>query len=232
MDKARSLRETLDGRNAVVFDFDNIIVDSEPYHFEAYSRVFSKRGHKLERDEYWLEWTSRGGGAEGEIKRHGLEMDPREIRREKDPIYSQFCRSGAVAPFPEAIEVIELLSDNGYILAIASGSYERDIRGILSTHGIEDRFRAVVGKDEITNSKPHPETYLRAAENIGLDPRECLAVEDAEKGIESGRAAGMKVIVIETPITRSFDLRGADLKLENMAEFSRLLREILPKEQS
>jgi HAD superfamily hydrolase (TIGR01509 family) len=217
------LKRILADTRAVIFDFDNIIVDSEPCHYKAYATVFARKGHDLDREEYWREWTSRGGGAEGEITRYGLDLDPAEIRREKDPIYAEFCRNGTVRPFPQASSIIKAFKDAGYILAIASGSYEGDIRAILSAHGIEGDFSAVVGKDKIEQIKPHPETYLTAAAKIDVPPRYCLAIEDAEKGIRSAKDAGMRVIVIETSITRGLPLDGADLKLPDLSAFASLL---------
>ena len=229
MDKSGILKSILAETGAVVFDFDNIIVDSEPYHYAAYAEVFGRRGHEIDREEYWLEWTSRGGGAEGEIARYGLDLDPDDIRADKDPLYAEYCRNGTVRPFPAALEIIGQLREAGYILAIASGSYEGDIRAILSAHGIEHLFSAVVGKDRIARTKPHPETFLRACESIGVAPNRCLAIEDAEKGIRSAKGAGMRVIVIETPLTRNLPLEGADLKLTDLDEFKSLIAEVLPR---
>jgi beta-phosphoglucomutase len=220
-----ALRRLIDSSSAVIFDFDNVIVDSEPYHFEAYSRVFAKAGHTLDRAEYWLEWTSKGGGAESEIRRYDLPLDPAAVRAEKDPIYSSFCRSGVIRPFAEAEEVIDAFERAGLALAIASGSYERDIRAILRANGLEGRFRVIVGKDAIARTKPHPETYLVAAGKLGTPPERCLAIEDAEKGVTSAKDAGMRVILIETEITRSLNLRGADLALSSLGELRDLLRD-------
>lgn len=231
MEKLDALRTILAGTDTVIFDFDNIIVDSEPYHYAAYATVFARRGHEIDRDEYWREWTSRGGGAEGEIARYGLDLDANEIRREKDPIYAEYCRNGTVRPFPPALEIVRMFKRAGYALAIASGSYERDIRAILAAHDIESAFDAVVGKDRIARIKPHPETYLTAAERIGAAPERCLAIEDADKGIRSAKGAGMSVIVIETPITRGLPLDGADLRLTGLGELAALLRSALPADE-
>lgn len=226
MDKSDILGRLLAGKMAIVFDFDNVLVDSEPFHFEAYDIVFSKRGHALDRDEYWLEWTSRGGGAEGEIARHGLPMDPDEIRREKDPIYSEFCRT-SIQMFPAAAEIVATLAGAGYTLAIASGSYERDIRTILAANRVEHLFSAVVGKDGINRTKPDPETYAEAAKRLGIPPASCLAVEDAEKGVKSAHGAGMEVVVVLTDLTRDLAIDGADLTLRDLDEFLAALREAL-----
>jgi beta-phosphoglucomutase-like phosphatase (HAD superfamily) len=221
------LERLLDGKEAVIFDFDNILVDSEPYHFEAYNEVFSKYGHTLDRDEYWREWTSKGGGAEGEIARYDLDLDPDDIRREKDPIYTRFCRT-KIEMFPSAKEIVGMLGTAGFVLAIASGSYERDIRTIIEKNGVENSFSAVVGKDDIERTKPDPETYLKACSLINIHPSSCLAVEDAEKGVISAKEAGMDVIVVETEITRGFDFSGADLVLQDLDRLGEMLKEILP----
>lgn len=225
MTKRATLKRLIESSSAAIFDFDNVIVDSEPYHFEAYARVFAKRGHSLDRDEYWLEWTSRGGGAESEIERYKLRMEADEVRAEKDPIYGGFCSSGAIKPFPEALGIIDALRQRGLTIAIASGSYERDIRAILGANALEHYFSVIVGKDHIARLKPHPDTYIVAAEKLGVEPARCLAIEDAEKGIRSARDAGMRVILIETPITRDLELDGADLALSSLAE----LRDLLEK---
>lgn len=226
MTKRAALKRLIESSSAAIFDFDNVIVDSEPYHFEAYARVFAKRGHSLDRDEYWLEWTSRGGGAEGEIRRYHLDLDANAIRAEKDPIYAEFCGSGAIRPFLEAGSIIEALHEAGLTLAIASGSYERDIRAILHAHGLEGYFSVIVGKDRIKKCKPHPDTYRIAAQKLGVTPHTCLAIEDAEKGIKSAQDAGMRVILIETPLTRDLHIAGADLTLSNLAELNGLLHDI------
>jgi beta-phosphoglucomutase len=226
MTKNATLKKLLKDKEAVIFDFDNILVDSEPYHYKAYNKVFSKRGHEIDRDEYWLEWTSKGGGAEGEIARYGLAMDPDEIRREKDPIYSEFCRT-EIEMFPAARSIVESIAKAGYTLAIASGSYEHDIRSILASNGIERLFDAVVGKDGIGRTKPHPETYLKAASLLDLSPASCLAIEDAQKGVESAKGAGLNVIVVETDLTRGFEFPGADLVLSSLEELEAILSEIL-----
>ena len=226
MNERATLARLLESSTVVIFDFDNVIVDSEPYHFEAYSRVFAKAGHTLDRDEYWLEWTSRGGGAESEIRRYSLGLDPAAVRAEKDPIYSAFCGSGAIKPFAEARAVIEAFEKAGLVLAIASGSYERDIRAILRVNGLEDRFGVIVGKDAVKRTKPAPDTYLAAAERLGVPPQRCLAIEDAEKGVRSAKDAGMSVILIETEITKQLKLGGADLALASLAELRDLLIDV------
>jgi HAD superfamily hydrolase (TIGR01509 family) len=224
--KAEKLKGIVGGADAVIFDFDNVIVDSEPYHYRAYSKVFAGKGHTIDRDEYWIEWTSRGGGAEGEIRRYGLDLDPADIRAGKDPIYSSYCVSGEIPVFPEAVRIVELFRGSGLRTAIASGSYSHDVRALLEAHGISELFETVVGKDDSGLIKPYPDPYLLAAERLGVPPAACFAVEDAEKGVISAHEAGMKVIVVDTAVTRGVDIKGADLHLSGLQELLETMRAI------
>ncbi|MCK4548782.1 MAG: HAD family phosphatase [Candidatus Krumholzibacteria bacterium] len=209
-------RRIIDGAAAVIFDFDNVIVDSEPFHYKAYSEVFAGRGHTIDRDEYWVEWTSKGGGAEGEINRYGLDLDPADIRAEKDPVYSSYCVNGEIPLFPDAVRITELFRSSGIRTAIASGSYSHDVKALLTAHNIGHLFEIVVGKDDSGRIKPFPEPYLLAALRLDLEPERCFAIEDAEKGVISAHAAGMKVIVVDTEVTAGVTIPGADLHLPDL----------------
>jgi beta-phosphoglucomutase len=225
LDNSKKLGDLIGSSKAIIFDFDNVIVDSEPFHYKAYADVFASKGHIIDRDEYWIEWTSKGGGAEGEIRRYNLDLDPNLIRKEKDPVYSTFCSDGTIPLFPLAGKIIDLLSRSGLRLAIASGSYSHDVKSLIIAHGIDRYFEAVVGKDDSGRIKPHPAPYTLAAKLLGLPAEDCLAIEDAEKGVISAHAAGMKVIVIDTELTGNLGIEGADLKLSGLEEMYNLLLE-------
>ena len=143
--------------SGVIFDFDGLLADSEPYHYLAYNEVFQRYGHSLDKDEYWVEWTSKGKGIAGEIDRHNLhlEVDPIQLRQQKFEVYSQYCQKGAIRLFPESLEIIELLKAS-YPVAIASGSWKHDIRAILKNAGAEHLFDKILGKEAAKKEKPHP----------------------------------------------------------------------------
>ncbi len=220
-----AFRRIVDGADAVIFDFDNVIVDSEPFHYRAYSEVFAEKGHTIDREEYWVEWTSKGGGAEGEIRRYGLDLDPADIRSRKDPVYSSYCRGGEIPLFPEAVRIVELFRSSGLRTAIASGSYSHDVNALLDAHKIAHLFETVVGKDDSGKIKPFPEPYLLAAGRLGLEPARCFAIEDAEKGVISAHAADMKVIVVETAVTAGVPIAGADLHLPGLGTLYEVMLE-------
>jgi len=212
-------REAIRRARAVLFDFDGVLVDSEPFHYEAYRQVFALHGHHLDPDKYWIHWTSMGEGAEGEIARHGLDLDPDAIRSLKNPIFEGYCRSGEMPPIRETLEAARLLAAAGKSLAVASGSFVANVRMVLGHFGAEEIFATVVGKDMVERGKPHPDSFLKAAADLGAEPGQCLVVEDAEKGVGAAHAAGMRVVVVRTPYTREIPFPEADWVLEDYAAF-------------
>ena len=80
-ERKAKLHSLINNAKAAILDFDGLLADSEPYHYKAYNEVFEKYGHTLDKDEYWIEWTSKGKGIAGEIERHNLKLsiDPIEL---------------------------------------------------------------------------------------------------------------------------------------------------------
>jgi len=213
--------------STVIFDFDGILVDSERHHMAAYNAVFQKYGHTLDETEYFKYWTSLGHGPAGEIERHKLNIDPAEIRRQKRPTFSELCRNGTVKFFPEAREVVELLSRAGKTLAIASGTMVTDITAVLENEKLLDRFEVIAGSDTVPALKPSPDVLLHVARELDIAPSDAVVIEDAEKGIGAARAAGMPVMVVRTPETSAIDFSSADLVLDSHAEWLAMSRRAL-----
>jgi len=207
----------------VIFDFDGVLVDSERHHMASYNAVFQKYGHTLDPVEYAKYWTSLGHGPKGEIERHKLNIDPDAIRREKRPAFSELCRNGVVKFFPEAREVVELLTQAGKTLAIASGTMKSDIDAILENEGLLPAFASIVGSDTAA-LKPDPESFLMVLRDVGAKPSAAVVVEDAEKGVSAAIAAHIPVVVVRTPETSAIDFSAADLVLDSHAELAAFAR--------
>lgn len=228
MDKLYRFKKLFDTAGAIIFDFDGVLADSERFHYLAYSEVFARHGHTIDEDEYYKYWTSLGQGAKGEIDRHGLDLDPNAIKEEKNPIFSRFCRDGSITLYPEARELLDLLDKRGdRALAVASGTTVSDIDAVLDNAGVRDRFDVILGSDIVPVLKPKPDILHEALDRLGLDPYECLVLEDAEKGMFAAVAANIPVIVIRTEQTKNFDFSLADLVLDSHAEMIELAREAL-----
>ncbi len=180
---------------AVVFDLDGVIVDSE----ETWSRVRA-------------EFVARHGG-------HWTEQDQRNVMGDNSRQWSAYIKNTWNLPLaeeqifrevvqamiatyrrhlevlPGACEAIAAL-DGVYPLAVASSSPAELIGVALEVVGVADRFRAVVSSDQVEHGKPSPDVYLLAAERLGVPPQRCAAIEDSTNGLRAAVAAGMATIAV------------------------------------
>ncbi len=225
LDRITKLHSLLENCKAAILDFDGLLADSEPFHYKAYNEVFERYGHTLDKDEYWVEWTSKGKGIAGEIERHNLQLnvDPVDLRKQKFEVYTRFCESGEIKLFPEAVELVERMSPR-YKLAIASGSWATDIRHILRNAGALDLFPVILGKESAKQEKPFPDIFLNAANKMGCVPSECFVVEDALKGLNAAKEAGIPCIILQNDLNRNIDFTGAELVFPSLANFVSALK--------
>ena len=148
-----------------------------------------------------------------------LDVTPEAMRQQKFELYSQFCESGEIKLFPDAGRFMETLAKR-FRLAIASGSWEYDIRAILKHGGVEHQVQTILGKEPgKRREKPHPDIFLQTAEALGLPPAQCLVIEDALKGLDAARDADMPCVIVLNPLNRNIDFSRADLVVESLSGF-------------
>ena len=219
-DRKTKLHTLLKNAKAAILDFDGLLADSEPFHYKAYNEVFERYGHTLDKKEYWIEWTSKGKGIAGEIERHNLKLDvdPVELRKQKFEVYTQFCESGEIKLFPDAIDLVKKLASN-HKLAIASGSWATDIRHILRNAGALELFPVILGKESAKREKPFPDIFLNAAEKLGCSPAECFVLEDALKGLNASNEADIPCIILQNELNRNIDFKNAEMVFPSLADF-------------
>lgn len=190
---------------AAIFDFDGVLVDSEPLHFRAMRDSLLPEGITIDEEEYarvYLAYDDRGALRRA-LAEHGVPFDLDRldrIARRKAGLFEAMLAE--IPLFPGVRELLSSLARE-VPMAIASGALRAEIESILSSAGIRGLFRAVVGADDVTQGKPHPEPYLTAMDRIaasagapGLKPGECVVVEDSPPGIAAALAAGMKVVAV------------------------------------
>lgn len=201
-----NLEQLLRSSSAVLFDFDGVLADSEPYYRKSWNMVLSDFGHTVTEADYWKHWAFLGEGLEGEIKRSGLVIPSIEkAKAYQKAIYRDFCVTGHIPLFPGAPAVLRkvMLKKN---CAIASNTASDLIRAI--TRREIRKMPPVVGGEGL-RSKPAPDIFLRAAESLHVFPEECLVFEDAMKGIQAGNSAGMKVVLVRNRYNEGLDGTGA-----------------------
>ena len=204
--------------DAVVFDLDGIIIDSEHVWDDARQALAGERGGR------WHDQASRDmmGMSSVEWSRYmhdviGLDETPEEINaevvRRLEAIYRE-----QVPLIPGAVEAVEALAAR-WPLGLASSSNRELIDFVLEVSGLDRLFRATVSSEEVPRGKPAPDVYLEAARRLRASPERCVGIEDSENGILSAKAAGMRVIAIPNPQYPPAEhaLAEADVVLDSIA---------------
>jgi beta-phosphoglucomutase len=192
--------------DSILFDFDGVLMDSEPVHFACWREVLLPLGVSLE----WGYYLDYGIGIDDKLMLQRLAGDERDWRElwaqypaKKELFHSRML---AAPPFPEGLAA--LLEDlrAAYRLAIVSSSSCPEIEPLVERAGLRHYFATIVGGDSVTRHKPAPEPYLLAAER--LQARAPLVIEDSAAGAAAGRAAGFAVLEIRHPTELESALRA------------------------
>ncbi|WP_136514496.1 MULTISPECIES: HAD family hydrolase [Geomonas] len=203
--------------NAVIFDFDGIIVDTEPLHYKAFQELLVPLGLGYSWEEYmelYIGFDDRDAFREA-FRVHGRALSEDELKeliRGKAAAFLDIV-SGGVAAYPGVVELIRSISGT-LPLALCSGALKSDIEPILKQLGLTDAFDVKVTADEVAASKPDPESYRLAVQRLQerfpgkVDAAASIAVEDTPAGITSATGAGLKVLAVTNSYPRE-KLSGA-----------------------
>lgn len=188
---------------AVLFDMDGVLCDSEPFICEAAIDMFKKVHNTTVQEDDFLPFVGTGEDRYlgGVAEQYGVALKMPEDKVNTYKSYLEIIK-GRLPALPGVKEFIAAARKAGLKLAVNSAADRMKVEGNLKEIGVTtDMFDAVVTGSDITNKKPHPEGYLTAAEKIGVDPAKCLVVEDAINGIQAGNSAGAQCL----GLTTSFD---------------------------
>jgi beta-phosphoglucomutase len=217
---------------AIVFDFDGVLADSEPLHFEVFRQVLAEIGITLTPETYLDKYLGYDdvGAFHAVLRDEGRPHDHEAIAGLVAAKADRFPKlvEGRDVLFPGAAEAVRRFAAE-LPLAIASGALPQEIELILVGAGLRDAFQIVVGAGETPRSKPAPDPYARAVELLqqrgliaaGPNPAaHCVAIEDSHWGIESAKAAGLKCIAVTTSYKAEELSDVADLIVPNVAALS------------
>lgn len=191
--------------DAVVFDFDGVIVDSEPLHWRSFQQVLSPLGFSFSWEEYLERYVGLDdrGAFRAAFRATGRSLDEArlgELITLKAAAFQQEV-AGGVAPYPGVLNLIREAASH-FPIALCSGALRSDIHPVLQGLGLQEVFPVIVSAEEVRVSKPDPESYtlaFRRLENLlqaSLSPSRCMAIEDTPAGIASARAAGFCVLAV------------------------------------
>lgn len=205
---------------AYIFDMDGTMIDNVPYHIKAWKEFSRKYGNELsERDIVgWMGMTNRAY-QERILGRQVDDVESARMSEEKEVIYRELYRPH-MQPAPGLIKLLDLATAKGVRLAVASGAPKDNINFILDGLDLRRYFPVLVDDSTYSRGKPDPECFLTAARMLGVEPKDCTVFEDAVKGVQAGKAAGMEVIAL-TLYTPAEELlsAGADRAISSFDEF-------------
>ena len=204
---------------ALIFDFDGLMVDTETSIFEAYRDIFAEHGAELP-IATWEQIIGSTGTRDRvfpELERQIGHPVDRDALREK----ARAFHHDAASRMPAVTGVAELIADArdaGLHLGVASSSTSGWVMGHLDRLGLAGHFGAVCTREDVQTVKPDPALYRLAAERLGVDPHEAVALEDSPNGIASAKAAGLFCVAVPSPITARMKLDHADMLIDSLSD--------------
>jgi beta-phosphoglucomutase len=228
---------------AIIFDFNGIILNDEPFHFASMRDAVAQIGIAIDREEYWSKYLPFDDVTclQRICEDHGFALTDdlrRKILFSKVENYQRMLRS-EYPLFPGVADFIRNAAAR-YPLALASGARRDEIETTLRETGLIDLFQVIVGAEDFTKGKPNPESYLLALDRLNsklngshpsIRPHECLVIEDSVGGVHGARAAGMRCLAISNTYPPD-SLRAADRILASLehavpAELEGLMEEVV-----
>lgn len=204
---------------ALIFDFDGLILDTELPEVLAWEAVFEQHGCRAPED-WWVDAIGRGAD---QIVRTpydmleeltGCPLNRAEVAEAQGLAFEKILDAGDA--LPGVRELIEAAAGAGVKLAVASSSRHDWVDGFLARLRLDSNFQSVRCADDVAAAKPFPDLYLAAVASLGVDSSACVALEDSPNGIAAAKAAGLTCVAVPNQLTRRLDLSAADARLPGL----------------
>jgi HAD superfamily hydrolase (TIGR01509 family) len=217
-----------DDQIAVLFDWDGVIIDSSRPHEESWERLAAEEKKTLPSDHFTVGFGKKNEWIIPHLLRWTPVDDVAQVKRlslRKEALYREIVVERGLKALPGVHDFLARLKAAGVPNCIGSSTHRENITTILGVLGFEGLFGGMVTSEDVTQGKPHPDVFLKAAAKTGVPPARCVVFEDALPGIEAGHAGGMKVVGVATThpvevllgkvhrvVTRLDELTVADLR--------------------
>ena len=204
---------------AVIFDMDGVIIDSEPLYFKIQEQLFNDLGVTVSKQEYD---SFIGAGMqlmwEKLCSKHNLPFTIKQlIIMNNELIYNTFNNSDSLQATDGFTSFLTYIKEKGIKTAVASSTSKKIINVILSKLGIIQEFDVVISSEEVLQGKPEPDIFFEAAIRLNVDPKKCIVIEDSTNGVKAAARAGMKCIGFYNKNSGEQDLSLANIVVENFA---------------
>ena len=204
---------------AVIFDMDGVIVDSEPAHEEVCKRRFKELNINVTDEEYSTFVGVSNKDMWTRLKEnYGLKETVEELISIHLKAIMDDFRERDEKPIPGVERLLENLKAEGIKIALASSSPMENIELVLEKFGIGDYFESVISGENLERGKPAPDIFLKSAEKLGVNPENCVVIEDSHNGVKAAKAAGMKCVGFKNINSGNQDLSMADIIVYSMED--------------
>jgi HAD superfamily hydrolase (TIGR01509 family) len=210
---------------AIFWDNDGVLVDTERLYFQATQDIMTAAGVPLSDADYLEFFLRQDRGAWHLLAERGASPDDiARLRQARNDRYSDLLRREARA-IAGVADTLELLRGR-YVMGIVTSSRRDHFDLIHARCDLLQYFDFILTAADCPRVKPHPDPYLLAIEQSGVSPAECVAIEDSERGLHAATAAGIRCIVIPTPMTRGGDFGAACAVVDRIEDIPGILSEL------
>jgi beta-phosphoglucomutase len=205
---------------AIIFDMDGVLVDTEPHHVKIEKNQFKMNGISISENEHQLFMGTASDAMWKKIAEKHILPKPIEELIEQNRFESlrYFSELDEIPVMPGLIDLLEKLQKKNYPMAVASSSFPEIIDLILVKTGLKKYFQEIVSGEEAGKSKPNPDVFLLAAKKLGVKPKNCLVIEDSFNGIKAAHAAGMSCVAYQSPGVDPKTQKEADAVVKNFEQ--------------
>ena len=203
---------------AVVFDMDGLMFNTEDLYFAVGEELLRRRGKKFTR-ELSDAMMGRPPQASFEImiRWHNLSDTWENLAAESENLFIERIQ-GRVAPMPGLLELLAALESARIPKAIATSSSRRTLRAVLACFELEPRFDFTLTAEDVIQGKPHPEIYQKACQRFGLPPNKVVVLEDSEAGCRAAAAAGTIAVAVPGPHSARHDFSSATVVIDSLRD--------------
>ncbi len=220
MDRANSAEGIVPKLQAVIFDMDGVIADTEPFHTRAYVEVLKTFGIHVSKNQYRKAITEDGKTIAtwfAELGGDATQID--ELYRRKDRIYFPLLRERGV-PRPGLLSLLSDLKGSSVPCGLATSGRRVNAEFVLDLFDLRQFFAVTLTLEDVTQVKPHPEVFLLSLKRLSAQPHCAVVLEDAPKGVRAAVDAGITVVAVPTSWTRHCGFEGAALVVDSMEDLS------------
>jgi beta-phosphoglucomutase len=197
---------------AILFDLDGTLIDSEYFHFDCWNEILAESSVQLTYDD----WVKNYAGiplpvnAQRLIDKYNITTPYDELVERREALTLDRFKTNDVALMPFVLENLEFFTEKGLTLALVTSSPRADVEAVFARNGLKHFFKFTITRSEVTNSKPHPESYETCVRELGLAKDECIVFEDTQNGVKAAKAAGLVCLAIQRDKTEHAKLQIAD----------------------